>query len=1111
MIFFSRPKHFTAILLFLPLLVFSQDYKFSHIGVENGLSQSVVNCTLQDRLGFMWFGTQEGLNRYDGNNFTIYKRNPEDSNSLSNNFIYSMCEDRNGILWIGTNGGGLNSFNPATGKFIHYMNDPKDNSSISNDIVRAVLADDDGTIWLGTDGGLNRLDPATGKCTRFVNNPNDLYSLSSDNITAMTKDASGNLWIGTYGKGICMFDKASRKFFNYQITDKELNDLYSAAVVTDEKRKSQCSIVRCLLFGDATHLWIGTNGGGVEIFNTEKHIFESILFPGVGKESISNTLVLSLCDDGENNIWIASFESRIDIYNRATGHIRHYVPVEHDFYALNSSGIRTIFRDANGNMWIGTNGDGINVYFTSTSTIEHIRKSEDPSAGNNTLLSNKIMCVMEDKDDVIWMGTSGGGLTTYDRKTNKYTQHPELSTSINNSVISLLQSSDGKIWVGTYGEGLNCYDPVTKKITSYSPDNRLDDGNILCIAEEPSTHYIWFGTFGAGMYRLDPKTDSLKQFTKDSSGLSSDYIYTIFFDKSGTLWIGTRTGGVMMRDPLTGKFISYVHDDQDKNSISNNIVYCVAEDNAGDLWMSTANGLNRFDRKTKKFTTWYERDGLPSDNIYSVVPDEKGNLWLSHNKGLTRFSPSAAEGFRFKNFGPGAGVQSSEFNQGAFFSRNGELFFGGQKGLNIIDSRNVEPKQPPPPVYIISYRRFGKVIVKDTNIIYSHDLTVSWRDNNFLFELAALDYVDPSKNLFQYKLDGLDDDWSAPTTNRFVSYTNLPGGNYTLWVKAANCNGNWSEPKMLLHITVNPPFWKTNWFYSVCVIVLIGGVFGFIRYRTSAIKKENRILEAKVAERTHELAQKNADITASIEYARRIQSAILPDLSYIYRHLPESFVLYKPKDIVSGDFYWFNYNEKTGRIMLAVADCTGHGVPGALMSIIGHNLLNEIVAEKGIDEPGQVLEKLNEGVRAALKQNLHEKDTTDGMDIALLSIDRAKNEIAFAGALRPLIFIRKGLLSKIDSDRFPIGGSQDTRERKFNVHRLKVEKGDTLYMFSDGIADQFGGEKGKKFMMKRLLETLTSLQEHPVKEQAQVLDNVFETWKEGFEQVDDVLIVGIRI
>ncbi len=1103
-------RFFIGCFILCSTFIHAQDYKFSHLGVNEGLSQSVINCILQDDKGFMWFGTQEGLNRYDGYTFEVFKRDPEDSNSLSNNFIYTIFQDKSGIIWIGTNGGGLNAFNPVTEKFTHYISDPKNPSSLSNDVVRIIHQDKSGKLWIGTDDGLNRFDEKTGKFERFKNNPNDPYSISGDHIFDIVEDAAGNLWTGIYGSGLSLFDSQTRKFYNYQLSDNDLAKFYPAIVTSDLKRRAQCSQVRSLLVADDHHIWLGTNAGGVEIFNTQTRAFESVIYPNGDISSISGSRVFSMCDDLQGNIWIGVFEVGLDVMNKKNNSIQHYTPNERDIYALNSTGIKFIYRDRNGNMWMGTNGDGLNVYFKSTSTIGHIRRSERPGVGTNTLQSSAILSVMEDKSGLLWIGTKDGGLSTLDRKTGIYENHPELSTASNNSILSLLQSSDGKIWVGTYGEGVNCYDPATKKIKFFPPNNILIEGTILCLAEDPKDGAIWFGTFGAGIFRLDPKTDSLQRFTTETDSLSSDYIYSLYFDKGGNLWVGTRAGGVMERNSITGKFVSFVHDDKNKKSISNNIVYCVIEDLKGNLWMSTANGLDRFNRQNQDFDIWYERDGLPSDNIYAVLPDEDGNLWLSHNKGITRFDPSPNANVKFRNYGKGAGVQPSEFNQGAYFrNKNGELFFGGQAGLNVIDTRKVEMKYPAPPVFITSYKRFGKEIKLDTSIENLQRLSLSWRDNNFMFELTALDFVDPSKNLYQYKLDGSDEDWSPVTTNRYVSYTNLPGGNYSLLVRAADCNGNWSPEKILIRIHIQPPFWKTDWFYSLCVFLLIIGIYGFIRYRTGAIRKEKRILEAKVAERTQELAQKNADITSSIQYAKRIQSAILPELGVIYEHFPECFVLYKPKDIVSGDFYWFE--EKNGKNILAVGDCTGHGVPGALMSMIGHNLLNQIVLEKGILEPDQILNHLNEGVRAALKQDHHEQDTTDGMDIAICSFDLERKEILFAGALRPLIVIRKGLLSKVESDRFPIGGSQDTRDKKFTVHRFFVDSGDTLYMFSDGFADQFGGQKGKKFMMKNLLEKLTTIQDKTMKEQSAVLESTFENWKTGYQQVDDVLIVGVRI
>lgn len=1089
--------------LFTPLV--AQDYKFSHIDVEQGLSQSVVNCVMQDRQGFMWFGTQEGLNRYDGYNFKVYKRDPQDTNSLGNNFIYTIFQSKDGMIWIGMNGSGLDMLDPVTENFTHFPYNANDVTTISSNSVRVIHEDAKGNIWVGTDDGLNLLDRKTGKFRRFTNNPNDVFSLPGNRVFDIAEDASGNLWIATYGSGVAMLNPLTLKFSSFLMPDGIIRKLYPQTVSEDARRRTQCNLVRTLHFYDDQHLWLGTDGGGIEIFNVSTLEFERAIYP----ESLDESRVFDITDDDNGNIWFAVYDAHLEVRNKLTGETQRYIPNERDPYAFTSDQPKCVFRDRAGNMWCGTNGRGVQVYFRSTSIITHIRRSERPGVGNNTLMSSAILSVMEDSHGLLWIGTDGGGLTTYDQKTHRYTQHPELSTAVNNGVLSLLEGKDGSIWVGTYGEGLNRLTP-DGKITMYSPDNRLENGTILCIAEDPLDGSIWFGTFGAGLYRLDPVTDSLTNFNSDNAGLPSDIIFTLYFEKGGALWMGTRGGGAVKRE-RNGKMLNYHHDDRAPNSLSNDLVYCIMEDLQGNLWIGTSNGLNLLDKKTNTFTTYYERNGLPSDNIYAVLADNAGYLWLSHNKGLTRFKPNSKAGEKqFVNYGPAAGVQPSEFNQGAYFrNRKGTLFFGGQKGLNIIAIDQLVKSDVIPPVYVTSYKRFGTEILLDSIITSKRNISVTWRENYFMFEATVLDFVDPEKNMYQYKLEGFDDDWSPVTTNRFISYTNLPGGKYTLRIRGADSNGNWNEEGVALRIEIQPPWWKTNWFYTLCAITVIAGVIGFTRYRTSAIKKENRVLEARVAERTYELAQKNADITASIQYAKRIQYAILPDLDLIYRHFPESFVFYRPKDIVSGDFYWFA--EKDGKKIMICADCTGHGVPGALMSVVGHNLLNQIILEQGITSPDEILNRLNTGVMTALKQGQHEEDSRDGMDIAICVFKDQSRELLFAGALRPLIMVRNGMLSKIDSDRFPIGGGMTTEANKYTLHKILLQPGDMLYMFSDGFADQFGGPKGKKFMVKHLLELLREIEPLPLTDQSARLEEAFDGWKQHFAQVDDVLVVGIRV
>ena len=395
----------------------------------------------------------------------------------------------------------------------------------------------------------------------------------------------------------------------------------------------------------------------------------------------------------------------------------------------------------------------------------------------------------------------------------------------------------------------------------------------------------------------------------------------------------------------------------------------------------------------------------------------------------------------------------------------------------------------------------------DTVITNKNYIELSWLQDAFSIGFVGLDYQLSNKIKYTYVLEGLTTEWSIPSTKRYADYTELSGGDYVFKVKVANNNGVWNDEAAVLYIHIEPPFWETLWFKILMIVLTIIGVIAFVRYRTHSIKKENELLEAKVVERTLELAEKNRDITSSIQYAKRIQEAMLPSEQQILKYFPESFILYLPKDIVSGDFYWFG--EKNGKKIIAAVDCTGHGVPGAFMSMIGHNLFSQIVMEKGINDASEILNELNKGVQKALKQGGDvNTETNDGMDVALCSIQG--NELEYAGAYRPLIVIRKGEVIKVDGNKFPIGGTQLNEERVFTKKKLAMQSGDIVYLFSDGYADQFGGTRGKKFMLKRFHQLLSEIQGQKMKEQEEILIAKILEWKGSHDQVDDILVIGIR-
>ncbi len=1073
----------------------SQEFKFSHITADQGLSMGVVNCILQDSKGFMWYGTQDGLNRYDGYNIVVYKNNQLDSSSISNNFINALYETRNGDLIIATNGGGFDSYNLSTGKFTHHIGVSSNKNSLSNNNVKAILEDRDGLLWIGTDDGLNSYHPKTKKFTRYYNDYKNANSISNNNAWCLHETEDGKLWIGTYGGGLNSYDKKTGRFEHFNQFDNSGNLLFE-----------NINLIRSIYEDKDGLFWIGTFGAGIQVFNPQTGKFISNLREKDSeKNSLVNNQIMSITEDANGFLWLATYGAGIDLYEKKTGRFRNISFDEKNSSGISNNQIKCIYHDKVGSVWIGTEGGGVNAYFRTSNKFKFYTNN---SASTNGLKSNIVYALLQDRDGLLWIGTGRGGLSSLDRETNTYQHYPQLSPSGNNSILSLMEDNDGIIWVGTWGAGLISYDKKTKKISVYPQFNTVSAATIVSIFQD-SNGKIWIGTYGAGVFVYDKTTKIFLNYNSEN-GLSINNIYHVYEDRKKNIWIATDGGGVVRFNPTTKVFNTF-NRDEIVNSISSNSVNCSYEDAHGNMWFGTSNGLNKLDVKSKKFESYFEKNGLPNDFIYSILPDSKGCFWMTTNKGVSKFNPEIKNenGAAFRNYDVNDGLQGLEFNQGAYHqTKNGEILLGGVNGFNAFFPDKIKDNPNVPPVHIVSYKRFGKEVLLDTLIYDKQYLTLSYKQNFFSFDFVALDYQMPRKNKYSYMLEGVDADWSPPSTQRYASYTELSGGDYVLRVRGANNDGTWNNEGVTLYITIHPPFWKTKLFYGLCAFLIIGGFWAFLKYRTSAITRENKILEEKVEERTHELAQKNKDITSSIQYAKRIQLAILPPLEQIYKYFPDSFILYKPKDIVSGDFYWFGV--KDGKKIIAAVDCTGHGVPGAFMSMIGHNLLNQIISENGTTHPDQILNALHRGVQAALKQGSNVVDTSDGMDVAICCVDSENTTLEYAGAYRPLFVVNKDKFNKIDADKNPIGGSQLDADRLFKSHTIKLQKGDTVYMASDGYADQFGGEKGKKFMVKRFNELLLAMQSESMHDQQKTLDSTFENWRGAHQQIDDILVIGIR-
>lgn len=1082
---------FSLIYLLVFSFGFSQNIKFKRISIDEGLSASSVNTVFQDSQDFIWIGTQDGLNRYDGYHIKTFKTDQNSKTSLSSNFINCMFEDKRGVIYIGTNDEGLSVFNKFTETFTNYKAG-LGSKTLSNNSIRHIAELNDNELLIATADGLNLFDKTTKEFS-FVKSAKPIT-----NLTYIFKDSNKHIYVCSYGDGLFEYDQNSKTLINYSIPE-------SILVKTNDNNSSEKLNMRCI--SEVNGNILCGSDVGIIVFNPKEKKFTNVINFDFGSDSkYINRIVSFSKDQNPNYIWIGTWGGLIK-YNINNGTYNLSKHDDLDQNSISNDKISYLLTDNSKNIWVGTLDKGINIYFSSSIKFPLYNL-------NNGLTNDYVYSVIQTNNKTIWVGTEEG-LFILSNKVSKFTDVSNIINKYNaQTVLSLLEDKNGNIWIGTYGQGIIIYNPITKTTKRILSDNSKV-GTITKLIQDKNG-IVWAGTIETGLYAINPNTLDHKRYDS-SNGLSSDGIYCIFENKSdNTIWVGTLGGGICIlkfTNHADKPLVSVFKHIENKNSISSNSVNNIYKDDKGIYWIGTSNGLNKFNFETKKFTVYTEKDGLPNSYIYDVIPDKNNNLWLPTNFGLSKFNPNVLNenGSAFKNYNTKDGIQAREFNQGAsFLCKDGKILVGGVSGLNYFDPNDIKENTVTPNSYIYSFTRQGKEVKTDSSILFKKNIELSYKENYFTFEFITLDYVSPEKNKFMFKLEGYDNQWSSPSDMRYASYTELPGGLYTFKVKATNSDGVWKETPYEITIKVIPPWWKTTWFYVISIISLTTLIFGFISYRTNSIKKENKLLENKVTERTKELAEKNRDITSSIEYAKRIQEAILPSKELIFSKIKNAFILYKPKDIVSGDFYWFG--EKDNYKIIAVVDCTGHGVPGAFMSMIGHNLLNQIVVEKGFSDPGLILGELHKGVQSALKQGKNEIDTNDGMDVSLLAINTETRECHWAGAFRSLVIINsEGELEKIEGNKYPVGGAQLDSTRVFTTQVRHLNKSDNLYMSTDGYADQFGGSKGKKFMVRQFHDNLISIHQYSVAEQQKALENHFNDWKGNFEQVDDVLVIGIKL
>lgn len=1077
--------------------VFAQDnnLRFERFGLDDGLSQLTINCIYQDSEGFIWIGTQSGLNKYSGTikkPFKIYSNKIFDKNSLTDNWINVITEDHHGNLWVGTRAG-LNKIDKKTNKVTRYLSDPLNPNSLSSNDILGLYVDDKGFIWIKTPKYLNKFDSRTDKFISYENNYDYFNEAKSETTLPIISDSLKNLWIGS-NQGLQYFDIGFEQTKTFDTQNSNISDNNINAIVKDNKG----------------NLWVGTNNG-LNYFITKTQTFIKY-YHKQDTNSISNNTITSLLLDHNNNLWIGTYNGGLDKLDFSKNKFYVYKNIPNSESSLSHNVVLSLYQDKSKILWVGTYGGGINK-------IDIKKKKFNSYTTNNGLSYKEIAGLYIDNDSLFYIGYWGVGMDVLNLKTgNKFNYSAQNKISqfrLKNDYVHVIKKmSDGYIWLGTR-EGIQLLDPksgflidISKVYKEITIDNR-----VTAIVEDYN-HTVWIGTEkGLITYNLDTKQEkSFFHNSRDSLTISDNFVYSVIVDYNNKIWIGTKNG-LNVYDQKTNIFTKYYSDVNNAYSLSNNNIYALLQDYYGNIWVATGSGLNKFDPKSNKFTIYTTNNGMPSNLIYAILEDNNHNIWVSTGYGLAKINDILE---KINSYTRDDGLINLEFNHGSYFkNHDGTLYFGGTEGINYFIPDSMKKNHNIPSLVFTKFRYRNEKGEFEKYIEDGQTVNLSYKDYYVYVEFAALEFTNPRKNSYKYKLEGTSENWEDLGNTNSIPFYNLSYGIHNLYVMGSNNDGIWNKKPLKLTIIINPPFWLTIYAYISYFIIVFLIIFFYIKSKSKKLRKAQQLLRIKqlasleIQKQKRELEVKNKSIFDSINYAQRIQQAIMPSEYLFKKLLPQSFIFYRPKDIVSGDFYWIT--EKNDKIFIAAVDCTGHGVPGAFMSIIGFDLLRNITKEQGVDDPAEILNKLNKGVSDTFSKNVDENDVKDGMDLSLIVMDKKNEEITYSGAMNPLYIIRNNKLIIVKGNRFSVGKISDNEKNTFDSHKIKVYPNDMIYIFSDGYADQFGGQFGKKYKFRRFKHLLLTIHKLSPKKQKEFLSDNLNSWKGELEQVDDILIIGIKI
>lgn len=1033
----------------------SQKHNILNYSTRDGLSSQIVNDVFQDKDGYLWFATQSGISKFDGHEFTEFA--PVDK--LIGVDAVTIIQDKKGRIIIGTNTNGL---------FIHDFKSTKNyyqNNGLASNVVRKLFIDNSGVLWVLTDKGVYK----------FIDDKlipvNDSKRFFKDGVLSMTQTKNGDLWFGTQGKGLVSY---SKNHFNYFGAKDGILDDYIFSLATK---------------GDS--VLIGTTNKGVYI--GYKNVFQPLM-----KKEIENAWISAILPS-KNELHIISSNGLVIVKNSgAHEHIS-------EKNGLASNDLYNGFFDRERNLWL-TSGNGISC----------LRKEEIISIDKEAGLSDdKITSITQLSDGSIAVGTYGSGVNLLNAKGEVLRQiKPDI---LINAKITTLQEVPFKkeLWIGLEQSDYALIILDTETFAVKKKIQRIKGVFLQTITKisVDEQNRIWVGTFNAGLFRISAK-DTLSYNIKNL--LPSNEVYTFLIDKSGVPWVSLYQKGLYKLDKGSFKRI------YDKKLLTDKFIQSLELDANGALYIGTkSHGITIF--KNGKFTQVNKTDGLTSNSIQSLVSN--GNqLWLGTERGVQLIKFDGNGKFTITTYDNRSGLSNLEVQQNALLFTDNAIWVGSTTGLSRINHKINERSKTKPLIALKSIKLFynpvdwtKKKIVELNKFGIPIALDLPYKENHLTFEYSALTNSSVS---YSFMLVGEDATWSPLTDKREVTYSNLSPGNYTFKVKSID-NFGVESIELSIPVIINSPFWQTLWFRISLILVIVILIVSFIRVRERNYRTQQIALEKTVQERTKEVVLesnkaeqqkklvelKNKEILDSITYAKRIQTAMLPSNELLQKAFGMVTVVYMPKDIVAGDFYWFDQFEHLK--LIGVADCTGHGVPGAMVSVVCNNALNRATREYGLTQPAKILDKTRELILSEFSKN--EQDIKDGMDISLACYNENDRTLEWSGANLSLWILKSNSseIIEIKGDKQPIGSH--VNNNLYTNHSIQLETGDSFYLFSDGFPDQFGGPNGKKLKSASLKKIILSNGSVPFEKHETLLKNYFNEWKGDQEQVDDVCLLGIKI